>query len=73
MIILLVLLIATIAIAFAPGLALFAVVPAVSLVGYAIWIGLAAATGRTPARAIRKPGRRGPELLGPGGPDDPNA
>ena len=73
MVILLVLLVATVALAFAPGLALFALLPAVFLVGYAIWIGLAFATGRTPATAIKKPGRRGPELLGPGGPDDPDS
>ena len=73
MIVLLILLIATIALAFAPGLALFAIVPALFLIGYAIWIGLVFATGRTPATAIKKPGRRGQELLGPGGPDDPDA
>jgi hypothetical protein len=72
MFVLIALLLATIAIAFAPGLALFAVVPGLILLAYGIWIGFGFATGRTPATAVRRRGRRGPELLGPGGPDDPD-
>ena len=73
MIVLLVLLIATVGLVFAPGLALFAVVPGLLLLAYAAWMALSFATGRTPATEVRRSGRRGPELLGPGGPDDPDA
>ena len=72
MLVVIVLLIATVAIAFVPGLALFAIVPGVLLLAYLGWLLLAFASGRTPATAVRSRGRRGPELLGPGGPDDPD-
>lgn len=72
MLVLIVLLLLTIAIGFAPGLALFAVVPGLLLIAYLAWIGVAFASGRSPAMQVRRSGRRGPELLGPGGPDDPD-
>ena len=43
------------------------------LLAYAIWMALTFTSGRTPATEVRRRGRRGPELLGPGGPDDPDA
>ena len=73
MLVLIVLLLLTIGLAFAPGVGIFAVVPGLVLLAYAGWIGFGFATGRTPGRAVRRSGRRGPELLGPGGPDDPDA
>lgn len=73
MLVLIVLLLVTIAVGFAPGLALFAVVPAFLLIAYIVWIGLAFATGRSPGTQVRRRARRRrPELLGPGGPDDPD-
>jgi len=72
MLILIVLVVATVAVGFVPGLALFAIVPGVLLLGYLGWLAVAFTNGRTPARAVRRRGRRGPELLGPGGPDDPD-
>ena len=73
MLVLIVLLLVTIAVGFAPGLALFAIVPAFLFVAYLVWVGLAFATGRSPATQVRRRGRRRhPELLGPGGPDDPD-
>lgn len=72
MLILVLLLLATIAIGFVPGLAFFALVPGLVLLALVAWMGLGFATGRTPARAVRKRVRRSPELLGPGGPDDPD-
>jgi len=60
-----------IAFALALGLGPFAIVPAVLAVAVAIWllVGLFR-TGGTPSRAVRRTER--PELLGPGGPDDPD-
>jgi hypothetical protein len=53
------------------GLGPFAIVPGVFLVALAIWLVAALARGQTPGRATRRTER--PELLGPGGPDDPDA
>ncbi len=72
MLVIILLVIAIIAVGFVPGLALFAIVPAVLLLAYVAWLVLTAASGRTPGAAVRSRGRRGPELLGPGGPDDPD-
>jgi hypothetical protein len=72
MLVVILLIIATVAIGFVPGLALFAIIPGLLLVGYAVWLLLTAASGRTPGSEVRSRGRRGPELLGPGGPDDPD-
>ena len=58
-----------------PGLALFAIVPGILLLAYAVWLALVLAKGETPGGIVRRRGRRGrrgPELLGPGGPDDPD-
>ena len=56
--------------ALALGLGPLAIIPAVIAVGVAIWLIAALARGQTPGRAARRTQR--PELLGPGGPDDPD-
>jgi hypothetical protein len=48
-------------------LAVFPALVALAIVG---WGGLTVASGRTPASELRKVEK--PELLGPGGPDDPD-
>jgi hypothetical protein len=72
MLVLIALLVITVIVGLIPGLALFAIVPGVLLLAYAIWFVATVASGRTPGRVVRSRGRRGPELLGPGGPDDPD-
>jgi len=56
---------------FALGLGPLAIVPAVIAVAVLIWLVAGLARGQTPGRAARR--TRRPELLGPGGPDDPDA
>jgi hypothetical protein len=51
------------------GIGWFAVFPALLALAVVGWGGLAVASGRTPASELRKAEK--PELLGPGGPDDP--
>jgi hypothetical protein len=60
----------TIAFAFTIGLGPLAIVPAVIAVGIVIWLLVALARGQTPGRVARRADT--PELLGPGGPDDPD-
>ena len=69
LIILFVLVALALAFALALGLGPLAIIPAVLAVGVAIWMIAALARGQTPGRAARR--ADGPELLGPGGPDDP--
>ena len=69
-IILFILVALTIAFAFTLGLGPLAIVPAVIAVGVAIWLIVALARGHTPGRVARRTDT--PELLGPGGPDDPD-
>jgi Flp pilus assembly protein TadB len=71
LIILFVLVALALAFVLALGLGPLAIVPAVIAVGVAIWLVAGLARGHTPARAARRTER--PELLGPGGPDDPDA
>jgi hypothetical protein len=52
------------------GVGWFAVLPALVALAIVGWGGLTVASGRTPASEIRKTEK--PELLGPGGPDDPD-
>ena len=59
-----------IAFALAPGLGPLVIIPAVLAVAVAIWLIAALARGQTPGRAARRVDT--PELLGPGGPDDPD-
>lgn len=51
-----------------PLLGLLVLVPVV--IGGGAWIVLAGRSGATPATVVRE--AEGPELLGPGGPDDPD-
>ena len=51
------------------GIGWFAVFPALVALAIVGWGGLTVASGRTPASELRKAEK--PELLGPGGPDDP--
>jgi hypothetical protein len=53
------------------GAGLFAIVPIALMVLFLGWAAVAFASGRSPGRAVRETHR--PELLGPGGPDDPDA
>lgn len=52
------------------GVGWLAIVPALVAIGIVAWGGLAVASGRTPASEIKDAQR--PELLGPGGQDDPD-
>jgi hypothetical protein len=52
------------------GIGWFAVFPALVALGIVAWGGLTVASGRTPASELRHAEK--PELLGPGGPDDPD-
>ena len=70
-VILLVLVALAVAFTLAIGLGPLAVVPAVIAVGIAIWLVASLVRGQTPGAAARRTHR--PELLGPGGPDDPEA
>jgi hypothetical protein len=52
------------------GVGWIAILPALLALGVVAWGGLTVASGRTPASELRKAEK--PELLGPGGPDDPD-
>jgi hypothetical protein len=52
------------------GIGWLALVPALIALGIVAWGGLTVASGRTPASELRQVEK--PELLGPGGPDDPD-
>ena len=52
------------------GVGWFAVFPALVALGIVAWGGLTVASGRTPASELRKAEK--PDLLGPGGQDDPD-
>ena len=65
------LILAAIVLVLAPGLALFALLPLAAAVAVGIWLALTVSGGTTPTRAIRRTPQR-QELLGPGGPDDPD-
>jgi hypothetical protein len=52
------------------GVGWIAILPALLALGIVAWGGLTVASGRTPASELRKAEK--PELLGPGGPDDPD-
>jgi hypothetical protein len=70
LVILFVLVALAVAFTLALGLGPLAIVPAVIAVGLAIWFLVGLSRGETPGRAARR--TRAPELLGPGGPDDPD-
>jgi hypothetical protein len=52
------------------GIGWLALVPALIALGIVAWGGLTVSSGRTPASELRKAQK--PELLGPGGQDDPD-
>jgi hypothetical protein len=54
------------------GVGWLALLPLVALLAVAAWTVLVFTTGRSPGQAIRSRPRR-TQLLGPGGPDDPEA
>ena len=66
----LLLLLATV-LSFGLGLGWLALLPLFVALGVVGWGLLTVLSGRTPASAVRS--TESPELLGPGGPDDPNA
>jgi hypothetical protein len=59
------------AFAFVVGLGLFAVVPLLLAIVVGGWAAFALLRGATPGGMVRHTTRK-PELLGPGGPDDPD-
>ena len=70
LVILFVLIALAVAFTLALGLGPLAIIPAVIAVGVAIWLLVGISRGQTPGRAARR--TAAPELLGPGGPDDPD-
>lgn len=52
------------------GVGWLAIIPLLLAIAVFVWGGMTIASGRTPARAVRQ--TDSPELLGPGGPDDPD-
>jgi hypothetical protein len=70
LVILFVLIALAVAFTLALGLGPLAIIPAVIAVGVAIWLLVGISRGQTPGRAARR--TPAPELLGPGGPDDPD-
>ena len=69
LVILFVLVALAIAFTLALGVGPLAIVPVVIAVGVAIWLLAGLSRGHMPGRAARRTQR--PDLLGPGGPDDP--
>ena len=59
------------AFAFVIGLGLLAVVPLLLMIGVGGWAAFALLHGATPSGMVRHTTTK-PELLGPGGPDDPD-
>jgi len=53
------------------GVGWLAIVPLLALLAVAAWTVVVFAAGRTPSQVVRRTPRR-TELLGPGGPDDPD-
>lgn len=64
-------LIVAVGLLFTPGVGLLAVIPLVIAVAFGAWIAVTFISGKTPGRAVRE--TKHPTLLGPGGPDDPEA
>jgi hypothetical protein len=56
----------------APGMALLALLPLAAAVAVGVWLVMTISGGTTPARALRRTPQQ-QELLGPGGPDDPDS
>lgn len=71
LVILFVLVALAVAFTLAIGLGPLAIVPAAVAFGISLWLLAGLMRGQTPGRAARR--THEPELLGPGGPDDPDA
>lgn len=54
------------------GVGWLAILPLLAFLALLGWAAVVFASGRTPAGTVRESGRK-TELLGPGGPDDPDA
>jgi hypothetical protein len=67
-----VLIVVAIALFLAPGMALLALLPLAAAVAVGVWLVMTISGGTTPTRALRRTPQR-QELLGPGGPDDPDS
>jgi hypothetical protein len=65
-----VLLAITIGLFVTPGVGLLGLIPLAATIIVAVWVAMAFFGKRTPAQAVHETPR--PELLGPGGPDDPD-
>jgi hypothetical protein len=55
----------------APGTALLALLPLAAAIAIGVWLMMTLAGRTTPTQAVRRTRQR-QELLGPGGPDDPD-
>jgi hypothetical protein len=66
-----ILLVVAIVLFLAPGMALLALLPLAAAIAIGVWLVMTLAGGTTPTRAVRRTHHR-QELLGPGGPDDPD-
>jgi len=53
------------------GIAWVVAIPIILFIPVLVWFGVAVGRGHAPSTMIRR--SRRPELLGPGGPDDPDA
>jgi hypothetical protein len=60
----------TIGLFLVPGIGLLALIPLAVALVVGVWVALTFRAGTTPANAVRRTKRQ--ELLGPGGPDDPD-
>jgi hypothetical protein len=60
----------TVALLFVPGVGWLALIPALAAGAALVWAGAVFASGRSPGDVVRSTDQ--PELLGPGGPDDPD-
>lgn len=54
-----------------PGVGLLGLIPLALVVAFGAWLVVALVTGRSPGTQVRRTKRQA--LLGPGGPDDPDA
>jgi hypothetical protein len=62
----------TIGLFLVPGVGILAIIPLVLAVLVGVWLVFTFATNSSPSREVRRSSTRTPELLGPGGPDDPD-
>jgi len=69
-ILIMLLVVVTIVLALTPGIGILALIPLAVALLVGVWIALTFSARTTPARVVRRTRRA--ELLGPGGPDDPD-